>query len=335
MTSHNGNESSDTKDERLTLALAHYDRHVPLFEGVVTIPGIALDVLEVGQSAPGRHGSKRHERMLNKREFDIAEVSMSSYLLAKDQGAPFTAIPVFPRRLFSMSQMWVRADSGINSPEDLRGKRVGLSTFQTTLSVLAKADLTRAYNVPWRDIIWVTQRDETIPFTPSPDVKLERLQPGQSLVDAIMEGKLDSIMIPHPSHDFLRNRELVRLLRDPIGAEQEYFRNFGYFPIMHVIAFREEVLRRSPDLARAVFEAFERSFQVAKDRWDDPNWSLLAWGRQRFEEQKIALADEIWPNGIRKNRDNLKWFIDQSHDQGLISNPMRVEDLFHPSTIDL
>ncbi len=319
----------------LTLAISNYDRHAPLIEGAVTIPNIPLKVMDVGQTETTRYGSRRHERMLNGGEFDIAEVSLSSYLIAKDQGAPFTAIPVFPRRLFSMSQIWVRDDSGISTPKDLRGKRVGINTFQTTLSVLAKADLNRVYGVPWREITWVTQRDETRTFKPAPKTKLERLSPGENLLDAIMTGKLEAIMIPHPTHSFLQNTRLVRLVKNPAADEARYFREYGYFPIMHVVVFRDEVLNQSPGLAQAVFEAFERSLHMARGRWDDPNWSILAWGRQALERQEKILGHDIWPSGLEKNLDNLSWFTEQSYDQGLISQPLHPNKLFHPSVLDL
>lgn len=318
----------------LTMAISHYDRHAPLIEGAVTVPGIPLNVMDVGQTETTRFGSRRHERMLNGEEFDIAEVSLSSYLIAKDQGAPFTAIPVFPRRLFSMSQMWIRKDSGISIPQDLRGRRVGLNTFQTTLSVLAKADLNRVYGIPWREIIWVTQRDETRTFRHDPMAKLERLPPGENLVDAIMAGSLEAIMIPHPTHSFLQNTQLVRLIKDPAAEEARYFRQYGYFPIMHVVVFRDKVLNKSPGLAQAVFEAFERSSRMARERWDDPNWSILAWGRQALERQQEILSHDIWPNGLELNLDNLAWFIEQSHDQGLISQRLHPSKLFHPSVLE-
>src|SRR3990167_5377759 len=108
---------------KLTIALSHYDRHIPFFDGTVVPEGIDLAVLEVGQSSPLRHGSDRHERMLRKGEFDVAEVSLSSYLMARSRGMPFTAIPVFPRRLFSLSQMWVNVGAGIRSPKDLIGRK--------------------------------------------------------------------------------------------------------------------------------------------------------------------------------------------------------------------
>src|ERR1043166_8425690 len=156
----------------LSMALSHYDRHIPFFDGAVRVDGVDLQVLEVGQSSPLKSGQDRHERMLQKGEFDICELSLSNYLVAKSRGMPFTAIPVFPRRLFSMSQIWVNADAGIDSPQALVGKKVGLSTFQTTLSVLAKGDLQSEYNVPWRNIHWIISKEEAVPFTPEPGVRI-------------------------------------------------------------------------------------------------------------------------------------------------------------------
>jgi 4,5-dihydroxyphthalate decarboxylase len=137
---------------KLTLAVSHYDRYVPLLDGSVRPKDFDLAVLHVGQSEDGRYGRDRHERMIQKGEFDVCELSLSSYLMARAQKLPFTAIPVFPRRLFSQSQVWVNASRGIREPKDLIGKRVGLNTFQTTLSVLAKGDLQAEYGVPWRSI---------------------------------------------------------------------------------------------------------------------------------------------------------------------------------------
>lgn len=107
---------------KLTLGLSLYDRHVPFFDRTVTVEGTDLEVLAVGESNPLRDGVNRHYRMLIDREFDACEVSLSSYIMAKSQGLPFTAIPVFPRRLFSQSHIWVNAETSIRSPKDLIGR---------------------------------------------------------------------------------------------------------------------------------------------------------------------------------------------------------------------
>ena len=129
-------------EPKLTLAVEHYDRHIPLLDRTVKAEGIQLDVRHVTVE------SGRHERMLDGLEWDCAELSLSSYIMAITRGAALTAIPVFPRRLFSQSQMYVNTAAGISGPQDLIGKRVGLRSFQTTLSVLAKGDLQHEYGIP-------------------------------------------------------------------------------------------------------------------------------------------------------------------------------------------
>ena len=191
-------------DLRLSMALSHYDRHLPFFDGSVQVDGVNLEVLEVGQSSPLKHGQDRHERMLQKGEFDICELSLSNYLVAKSRGIPFTAIPVFPRRLFSLSQMWVNVDAGINSPQQLIDRKVGLSTFQTTLSVLARGDLQAEYAVPWRKIDWYISKEEAVPLGPLEGVRMQLLKPGQKMGAMLEKGELDALMMPHPPKEALR-----------------------------------------------------------------------------------------------------------------------------------
>src|ERR1051325_4997 len=188
---------------KLTMAVSSYDRHFPFFDGSVALDGADLDVLLVGQSERLKHGVDRHERMLQKGEFDICELSLSSYLMARSRGMPFTAIPVFPRRLFSLSQMWVRKDAGIKSPKDLEGQKVGLSTFQTTLSVLAKGDLQSEYGVDWRKISWVVAKEETVAFEPMTGVDIRLAPAGQKIGALLAEGAIDALFMPHPPKQVL------------------------------------------------------------------------------------------------------------------------------------
>ena len=313
----------------LTMALSHYDRHVPLFDGSVTAEGVDLKVLEVGQSHPLKHGQDRHERMLQKGEFDVCELSLSSYLIAKSRGMPFTAIPVFPRRLFSLSQMWVNINAGIRTPQDLVGKKVGLSTFQTTLSVLAKGDLQTEYNVPWREIDWYISKDEAVPLKPMAGVKLQLLKRGQKIGAMLERGEIDVLMMPHPPEEALRGDGPVRrLFADPKAEETKYFRKNGYFPIMHVMAFKDEVLNKNPWLASSVTAAFDKAKAVCMEYYDDPNWSRFVWGRHLFEEERAAFGNDPWPHGIANNRANLERFVGYSLDQGLMEKRLTVEELF-------
>jgi 4,5-dihydroxyphthalate decarboxylase len=319
----------------LTMALSHYDRHLPLFDGSVQAEGVDLQVLEVGQSNPLKHGQDRHERMLQKSEFDICELSLSSYLIAKSRGMPFTAIPVFPRRLFSLSQMWVNVNAGINSPRDLIGKKVGLSTFQTTLSVLAKGDLQFEYDVPWRKIDWYISKDEAVPIKPIEGVKMQLLKSGQKIGAMLEKGEIDALMVPHPPKEALRGAGSIRrLFADPKAEETKYFRKNGYYPIMHVVAFRADVLAKDPWLAKSVAEAFDEAKEACMEYYDDPNWSRFVWGRHLFEEERAAFGDDPWPHGIRKNRANLERFIGYSLDQGLMEKLLGIDELFAASTLD-
>ena len=321
-------------DLRLSMALSHYDRHIPFFDGAVKVDGVELQVLEVGQSSPLKHGQDRHERMLQKGEFDICELSLSNYLVAKSRGMPFTAIPVFPRRLFSLSQMWVNAGTGIDAPQKLVGRKVGLSTFQTTLSVLARGDLQTEYNVPWREIDWYISKDEAVPLGPLEGVRMQILKPGQKMGAMLESGEIDAIMMPHPPKEALRGGGRIRrLFADPKEEEAKYFRKNGYYPIMHVVAFKNEVLQRDPSLAPRVMDAFERAKAACMEYYDDPNWSRFVWGRHLFEEERSVFGDDPWPSGVKQNRANLERFLGYALDQGLLARKLQVEELFAQSTL--
>lgn len=317
---------------RLSLAIEHYDRFVPLLDGTARLEAFDLDVLQVGQSHPGLHGGARHERMIRDEAFDAAELSLSSYLMARARGLPFTAIPFFPRRLFSQSQMWVDADRGIREPRDLIGKSIGLSTFQTTLSVLAKGDLQAEYGVPWREITWVVSRDETVPFEPPTGATIRRAPEGADLSELLRDRVIDGIFTPVPPRAALAGASGVRrLFADPKAEEARYYRRNGFFPIMHVVALHDRVLRAHPEAPRALYDLLVAVNAASEKFYDDPNWSRLAWGRLDLEEERRLLGPDLWPVGVAKNRPNLERFVGYSHDQGLIPEPLAVEALFAAS----
>ena len=156
----------------ITIAMDRYDRHFPFFVGTVKAPeGFTYKALQVGQSDGLRDGGSRHEQMIHNGSFDVAEFSMSTFLMAIDRGVPLIGVPIFPRRLFSQSCMFVRADSDIEKPADLIGRRVGLSSFQTTLSLLAKGDLKFEYGVPWEEIHWMVTTGEKVKFDPKDHIR--------------------------------------------------------------------------------------------------------------------------------------------------------------------
>jgi 4,5-dihydroxyphthalate decarboxylase len=315
----------------LTMAVEHYDRHIPFLDGSVAPEGVDLTVYDVGQSKPGRHGEERHERMLAG-EWDVGELSLSSYLLARDRGLPLTAIPVFPRRLFSQSRIYVNTAAGIDAPRDLAGKRLGLNSYQVTLSVLAKGDLAHEYGVPWQEITYVVAHPEAVPITYPPGVRVEQASAGLDAL--ILAGDIQALALPHPPRAVQDGDPRVRRLFPDVRAEERAFlgRN-GYWPIMHVVAFKESAVRAHPWAPRAFFAAFERAKEECFRYYDDPNWSRQAWGRHYLEDELAAFGGDPWPNGLARNRANLERFIGYSQEQGLIRERMTPESLFVDPTL--
>lgn len=311
----------------LTVALEHYDRHLPLLEGKVVPEGIDLHVEHVTVEGG------RHERMLDHRAWDACELSLGSYIMARARGAPLTAVPVFPRRLFSQSQMYVNTGAGVAAPHDLIGKRVGLRSFQTTLSVLAKGDLQHEYGVPLDQVTWVTSADEPVPFAPPPGVRIERAPRGQNIETMLVEGAIQAYMVPRMPRPFVQGApQVARLFQDPRAAELAYYHSNGFYPIMHVLAVKPEVVEAHPAVAMRLFDAFERAKEMAFHYYDDPNWSHLAWAAHWLKEERQAMGPDSWANGLARNRKNLERFIQYELDQGLIDRRLRVEDLFHETT---
>jgi len=329
-------EGSKMAKTKVTMALSLYDRHIPFFDGTVSPPeNVELTVLQVGQSVPLKDGADRHERMIQNSEFDVCELSLSSYIMARSRNMPFTAVPIFPRRLFSQSQIYVNASSGIRSPGDLLGKNVGLSSFQTTLSVLAKGDLQTEYGVPWQKIRWFMARDESVPFQPKEGPFIQKIGSGKKIGNMLEEGELDAIFMPHPPKSVMRgSKKVTRLFRDARQEELKYYRKNGFYPIMHVIALKQELIETEAWFAKAVMDLFEEAKKVYSQYYDDPNWSQLAWGRHFYEEQRELLGEDIWPSGVTRNRANLERFIAYSLDQGLIDKKMEVDHLFADSVLN-
>ncbi|MQA67060.1 MAG: 4,5-dihydroxyphthalate decarboxylase [Alphaproteobacteria bacterium] len=322
---------------KLTLALDRYDRHFPFFDETVQVPeNIELEALQVGQSQSWRDGGRRHEQMYHDRAFDVCEFGLSPYVMLRERNPelPLIALPVFPRRLFSQSQIFVGASSGITCPEDLKGCRVALRSFHTTLSVLVKGDLKFHYGVPWEEIIWCTSKAEMVDYTAKSGIQVDALPEGMTLEQAIDTGHVDAIVVPHPppgvSAGTLSAR---RLFRDCVMEEKRYFRDRGAFPIMHLMVMRSDLLAREPWLGETIMNLFAQAKEISEGYLDDPNWSRLAWGRHDLEFENDALGDP-WPIGFKANRSNLAQFIDYATDQNLISGLIKPEDLFAERLLD-
>ena len=318
----------------IKLAIDRYDRHFPFFDGSLT-HSFDFDIkpFQVGQSALLQHGTDRHELFLDG-QFDVAEFSMSSFLAAKTRGYPIVGIPVFPRRLFSTSQMWVKQDSDMTEPKHLIGKNVALSAFQTTLSLLAKGDLEFHYKVPWRSINWKLTTKEKIPLEHGPDVSVEFIGERDRLGDRLHSGEIDAFFLPHPPANVM-NGEIParRLFLDPESEEKRYFDQVGSFPIMHVIAIQDSLASQNPDLPLQLMEIFHSAFDIAEGYYADPNWSMLPGVRHQFERDRERFQGSAWPRGFAANRSNIDRLMRYAVDQGIGAEYLPPEALFAGSTL--
>ena len=320
----------------ITLALDRYDRHLPLLLGAVTAPdGWDVDVREVGQHIPLRHGGHRHERMLRDQAFDAAEVSLSSFLIAIAQGVPVIGVPVFPRRLFSQTQMFVNADAGIATPKDLEGRRVGLQSFQTTLAVLAKGDLAAEYGVDLTAIDWRVKHEETLEVGLDAAWRIAPMPAGRAPGELLAAGEIDALLYSRTPEGMADSGGRIRrLFDDPRAETLRLYRANGFWPIMHVMAVRRDVADARPGLCRMLMELWQESRRAALALLDDPNWLQLPWARLDFETQTEAFGADAWPSGLAANRACLERFIGYSHRQGLIDRLLTPEELFHPEVVD-
>jgi len=308
---------------KITLALGSYDRHAPLLEGCFQHPYVDVHYIELDPQ------QGRHERFLQHFEFDAAELSFSSYCIAIDQGMPVHAVPIFPRRLFSQSQMYKNVSCDIASPKDLVGKRIGLSGYQNTLGVRAKGDLTHFYGVDRKSVTWITPGKEAVEVKLPADLKIETRGSMAEIEKEFVEGKIQAMFVSRLPKSILDgNRNVARLFVDPQAEEERYLREEGYFPIMHVLAFKKELAERHPELPRALYDIFEQARLRATQRWVDPNWSMLMWGRRELERQNTLCNFDPWRNGLEANRKNIKRFALYSHEQGLTKRRLTPEELF-------
>jgi len=320
----------------LTIAIDLYDRHLPLFLGQVSSPsGIDLEFLEVGMAPSRRHGIDRHRRMLVEKEFDVAEVSLASFIIARNQGMDdLIGIPVFPRRLFSHNHIFVTERSGIISPADLVGKKIAVWAFQVTMSVLAKGDLLRDYDVPWKKALWKTQHPEEISMEYGNDVSIELLEDGANIFDMLQSGKIDGCIDPHPPEKIMTpGYGIRRLFNEPEVTAMQYVEKHGYLPIMHLLAIKREIMESNPNLGMELINMFDTAQKISRDYYVDPGFTLVCHARNALERQCADLGSDLWSSGITRNRQNLVDFIGFCVDQGLIPEPVEPESLFHPSTI--
>ncbi len=308
----------------LTLACGDYEIVRALKEGAVSPDGIDLTVLTDMDS------TTRHWRFLRNRDFDVAETSASSYIVAKDQGHAFTALPVFLHRRFRHGFVFVNTSKGIRGPTDLIGRKVGIKSFLVTAGHWMRGILEHEYGVPHKSIEWFAELDEDIEFSPPGDLKLTRLPHDSSVEDMLVKGELDAVIhsgLIDPIAD--RDPRVGRLFSDYKAEEIAYFKKTGIFPIMHVMGIRQDIVERHPWVPINLFQAFQRAKAIAVKRMENPRLVPLAWYREAWEEQQEILGADPWEYGLTpRNRATIETLAGYSHEQGLTKRRHTADDLF-------
>ena len=283
-------------------------------------------------------------RMARHREFDVAEMSLSSYCVSLNRPeTPFVALPVFPSRFFRHSSIYINADSGIRVPKDLIGKRIASPEYQMTAPVWIRGILQDHYGVPIDAQPYLfggeeeTGRVEKLKLELPPNIKLQAIDPTQTLSQMLHDGELDALYTARAPSSFKRGDGKVRrLFENYAEVERAYWRETGIFPIMHVIVMRRDVYEANRWIAQSLTKAF---FEAQRRTYDDlaetaALKSMLPWLVAHVEEARREMGEDWWPYGLERNRKTLETFTRYHFEQGLSKQPLSPDALFAPESLE-
>ena len=322
---------------RLSFGCWNYDRTRALMDGTVVPDGIDLNYLNMPVE-------ETFFRMLRNKEFDVAEMSLSSYSVSMHKPErPFVAIPVFPSRFFRHSCIYVNANAGIREARDLIGKRVGNPEYQMTAPVWIRGILSDHYGVPVDSVTYVTGgeeepgRSEKIKLDLPPNIKVESIGPEQTLAQMLLDGEIDALYTARMPSSFLKGGGKVkRLFEDYEQVERNYFQETKMFPIMHTIAIRRDVYEANRWIARSLMKALEES---QRRTYEDLNETaalktMLPWLTSHVEQVKREMGADFWPYGFEKNEETLRTFLRYHFEQGLSKRMLEPKELFAPESLE-
>jgi len=305
----------------LTLACWDYDRTRALQDGRVQVEGVDLTFLPL-------RVEETFWRMLRYQDFDAAELSMGSYLMARDKGSPrLIALPIFPSRAFRHSCIYINTESGVREPKDLAGKRVGVPEYQITMAVWVRGILQHEYGVKPEQMKWFTGgeenpgREDKVQTDLPSNIDIRSIAPDQTLSSMLDRGEIDAVISAHMPSPFVRRSPRVRrLIPNFREVEMDYFRRTQIFPIMHAVALREEFYERHPWVAQSLCKAFTESKRICQESMYEFSALkyMLAWSIAEMEEERDLFGNNPWPYGLGANRHVLDTLIQYSYEQGLI-----------------
>jgi 4,5-dihydroxyphthalate decarboxylase len=318
-----------------------YDRVQGLVKGDVSVEG--ADV----QFTPSNIYALNAMAMGGDQEWEVQEVGLHPYMLAYANNGlrDYTLIPVFPLRTFRHKSIFIRTDRGIDSPEDLRGKTVAVAGYSQSSLVWIRGILQHEYGVTPQDMQWFIAVESSDSGTASknevvvPEGVPHRFGPaGTDESDLLESGEVDAVFSAVEPRGYVEgNPAIDRLFSDYRAAERDYFASTGIFPIMHAVAMRNDVVEANPWLPKAVFEAYSEAKQRMYQEMHRVGWAMISlpWVGKELEDTRELMGDNYWPYGIDANRKVLEAMFLYSYEQGLASRQLTIEELFHPTTLEL
>jgi 4,5-dihydroxyphthalate decarboxylase len=321
---------------QLSVAMGDYDRTRALYDGRVQIDGVDPVFMLLNPE-------EMFFRAMRSQDFDIAELSFSSYLVKHSRGeSPYIAVPVFLSRAFRHTSIYVRRDR-IKTPEDLKGCRIGVPEYQLTAIVWARALLEDEYGIKPSDVTWVRGgidtpgRPEKIKLELPANVRLESAPEGKTITELLDEGEIDAFIAPRPPGvQALRNPAVGWLFDDPTAVAKDFYRRKRVFPIMHVVGIRNALVQQHPWLPGAVVKAFTQSKAAALEALGDTSATkvTLPFVEEQLHAARALMGQDYWSYGVAQNQPTLETFLRYHHSQGLSPRQVPLSEVFHPATYE-
>ena len=317
----------------LTLACWNYDRTRAIQDGSVQPDGIDINYHDLPVE-------ETFFRMLRHQEFDLAEMSLSSYTVSLfREPRRFVAIPIFPSRFFRHSCIYVNAKSGIRTPKDLIGKKVGVPEFQMTAPVWIRGTLAEHYGVPVDSVTYYTGgeeepgRPEKLALDLPANIKVHAIADDKTLSQMLRDGEIDALHTARAPSTY-DGKNVVRLFENYGDVEKDYFRKTGIFPIMHTIAIRRDVYEQNRWVAQALYKAFVESQKrtYADLRETAVLKAMLPFLNWEVDQTIKEMGSNYWAYGLQENEKVLSTFLKYHYECGLSKRLLKPEDLFAPET---
>ena len=305
----------------LKTAVATYAHTKALKDGSVTAPGVRLEHVEVSPIVAA------FRRMVRTLEFDVSEMAITTYLTAKAHGKAFTALPVFVMRQFHHTPIVYNVKSGVKSPRDLEGKKVGVRAYTVTTGVWARGILATEYGVDLSKVTWVVVDEEHVQEYQKPANVEER--PKANLGEMLVKGELAAAI----GAGAIDSPDVRPLIPSPREAEAAWYRKTGIYPVNHTVVVKDSLLQADPTLALRLFGAFKDAKELFLQ--EIASGATLAPDAQAIAQRRGVVGDDPLPYGVARNRKALEAIIQFARDQKILPRAVTPEEMFPRSTLDL